>query len=167
MTPAYIALGSNLDDPLSQLRAAIRALQTLPDTVLSRVSGVYRSAAVGPGPQPDYLNAVALLYTDLLPLALLDALQQIERDQHRVRSVRWGPRTLDLDLLLYADQEIDSPRLTVPHPRMAQRHFVLYPLHEISDGKLRLPNGTALESLLQHCPVEGLEKTSCRLLESR
>jgi 2-amino-4-hydroxy-6-hydroxymethyldihydropteridine diphosphokinase len=163
MTPAYIALGSNLQDPPSQLRYALLALQALPETQLEKVSSVYRSAAVGPQDQPDYLNAVVLLTTGLSPLALLDALQQIERDQHRERSVRWGPRTIDLDLLLYGALEINSPRLSVPHPRMAQRHFVLYPLHEISDAGLLLPDGTALATLLQHCPRKGLTKTRYRL----
>lgn len=163
MTSAYIAMGSNLNNPPRQLRAALRALQALPDSRLSKVSSVYRSAAVGPGTQPDYLNAVVLLMTRLSPLHLLDALQQIERDQHRVRGVRWGPRTLDLDLLLYGEQEIASARLTVPHPGMAQRHFVLYPLREISDAYLQMPGGTTLETLLRHCPKDGLTKTRHQL----
>jgi len=163
MTPAYIALGSNLSEPIRQLRTAVVALDSLPQTQLSRVSSVYRSAAVGPGTQPDYLNAVALIMTALSPIALLDALQQTELDQHRVRDVRWGARTLDLDLLLYGDMIIDSPRLTVPHPRMTQRHFVLYPLCEISDAELSLPGGEQLDTLLQHCSMEGLVKTRYKL----
>jgi 2-amino-4-hydroxy-6-hydroxymethyldihydropteridine diphosphokinase len=163
--PAYIALGSNQGGPEIQLRKAVIALSMLPLTRLDKVSSVYRSAAVGPGTQPDYFNAVARLHTELSAIALLDALQEIEREQGRVRSVRWGPRTLDLDLLLYADETTNSPRLTVPHPRMQQRHFVLYPLCEISSGDLVLPDGTPLRSLLQQCPERGLVKTQHTLPE--
>jgi 2-amino-4-hydroxy-6-hydroxymethyldihydropteridine diphosphokinase len=163
MTPAYIALGSNLCRPQSQLNKAVAALKLLPDTALARVSSVYRSAAVGPGPQPDYLNAVVLLATTLSPLALLHAMQQIEQEQGRVRDVRWGPRTLDLDLLLYGDLKITSLKLTVPHPRMQQRNFVLHPLREISDTNLVLPDGSDLDTLLQQCPGDGLVKTRYQL----
>jgi 2-amino-4-hydroxy-6-hydroxymethyldihydropteridine diphosphokinase len=163
MTPVYIALGSNLSNPEAQLHSAVVALEALPDTRLDRVSSVYRSTAVGPGGQPDYLNAVLLLTTKLSPLALLDALLQIEQDQGRIRSEHWGPRTLDLDILLYGDQQIASPRLTVPHPRMQQRDFVLYPLREISNTNLVLPNGTNIDTLLQQCPENGLVKTLFQL----
>ena len=163
MTPAYIALGSNLRHPHSQLRKAVSALQSLPETQLQKLSSIYRSAAVGPGTQPHYLNAVALIATNLSPMVLLDAMQQIEQDQGRVRAVHWGPRTLDLDLLLYGDRTITSPRLTVPHPQLSQRHFVLYPLHEISDSGLVLPDGTALETLLQQCPEDGLVRTQLQI----
>jgi 2-amino-4-hydroxy-6-hydroxymethyldihydropteridine diphosphokinase len=163
MKPAYIALGSNQGEPEMQLRKAVFALSALPRSRLDQVSSVYRSAAVGPGTQPDYLNAVARLQTELPAIALLDALQEIEREQGRVRSVRWGPRTLDLDLLLYARETITSPRLTVPHPRMQQRHFVLYPLCEISSENLLLPDGTALSALLHQCSQRGLVKTLCQL----
>jgi 2-amino-4-hydroxy-6-hydroxymethyldihydropteridine diphosphokinase len=163
MTPAYVALGSNLDNPANQLCKAVLALDGLPKCQLDKVSSVYRSAAVGPGTQPDYLNAVVLLHTQLCAVGLLDALQQIEQEQDRVRDVRWGPRTLDLDLLLYGDKTIESPRLAIPHPRMQQRHFVLYPLHEISGEKLQLPNGTELNALLKQCSMEGLVKTQHRL----
>lgn len=163
MKPAYIALGSNQGGPELQLCNAVIALSNLPLTQLDRVSGVYRSAAVGPGPQPDYLNAVVRLNTELSALALLDALQEIEQEQGRIRSVRWGPRTLDLDLLLYAEESITSPRLTVPHPQMQQRHFVLYPLREISSENLILPGGTHLRLLLQQCSKRGLEKTQYQL----
>jgi 2-amino-4-hydroxy-6-hydroxymethyldihydropteridine diphosphokinase len=163
MTPAYIALGSNLGRPQSQLRKAVNALEMLPDTELVRHSSIYRSAAVGPGPQADYLNAVVLLDTLLPPLALLAAMQHIEQQQGRVRDVRWGPRTLDLDLLLYGDQTITGLALTVPHPRMEQRDFVLYPLREISDTNLVLPNGSDLDTMLQRCPDNGLVKTAYQL----
>jgi 2-amino-4-hydroxy-6-hydroxymethyldihydropteridine diphosphokinase len=172
MTPdttahAYIALGSNLDYPAQQLQRAVTALAGLPTSVLTRVSSVYRSAAVGPGQQPDYLNAVALLSTRLAPDALLDALLGIEQAQGRERSERWGPRTLDLDLLLYGDRKIRSARLTVPHPRMHERDFVLYPLREISNTNLILPGDGDVDTLLAQLPEDGLEKTPHRLRVGR
>lgn len=167
MTLAYIALGSNLRQPQNQLRKAVIALGALPRTRLEKVSSAYRSAAVGPGEQPDYLNAVALVATGLAPTELLDALQQVEREQGRTREVHWGPRTLDLDLLLYGDKTIATPRLTLPHPRMHQRHFVLYPLREISGSGLALPDGTQIDRLLHECPANGLVKTRYRLRAMR
>lgn len=164
MTFAYISLGSNLCDPKDQLRKALTALEQLPDIDVKRISSLYRSAAVGPGIQPNYLNAVLLLATDLSPTALLDATQQIERNQGRVRGVRWGARTLDIDLLLYGDLQIDSTRLTVPHPRMQQRNFVLHPLREISDTNLVLPDGSDLDTLLQQCTDADLIRTEYPLL---
>jgi 2-amino-4-hydroxy-6-hydroxymethyldihydropteridine diphosphokinase len=163
MTPAYIALGSNLRQPQNQLRKAVIALHGLPRTHIERVSSVYRSAAVGHTEQPDYLNAVALVSTGLSPTDLLHVLQQVENDQGRIRDIRWGPRTLDLDLLLYGNTVVNSPRLTVPHPRMRERHFVLYPLHEISGPDLVLPDGTDIAALLRQCPAHGLTKTRFRL----
>jgi 2-amino-4-hydroxy-6-hydroxymethyldihydropteridine diphosphokinase len=163
MRPAYVALGSNLGDPEKQLCTAVNALAALPKCQLDSVSSVYRSAALGPGTQPDYLNAVVRLHTALSAEALLDALQQIEQQQGRIRDVTWGPRTLDLDLLLYNDQAITSPRLTVPHPQLQHRHFVLYPLREIGGDTLILPDGTALDTLLTHCSEAGLIKTQCQL----
>jgi 2-amino-4-hydroxy-6-hydroxymethyldihydropteridine diphosphokinase len=163
MTPAYIALGSNLGQPYRQLGQAVASLELLPDTLLERVSSVYRSSAVGPGLQPDYLNAVLLLTTNLSAIELLDALQHIENAQGRVRDIRWGPRTLDLDLLLYGDQTITSARLTVPHPQMQQRKFVLYPLREISDANLVMPNGSDLDTLLRQCPEHELVRTEYQL----
>lgn len=159
MTPTYIALGSNLCDPLIQLRKALVALAQLKNTHIERISSVYSSAAVGPGTQPDYLNAVMLLATGLSPIELLDATQRIELNQGRVRNMRWGARTLDIDLLLYGELQIDSLRLTIPHSRMQQRNFVLYPLREISDTNLLLPDGTDLDTLLQQCDDADLIKT--------
>lgn len=163
MTPAYVAMGSNLGRPQQQLSMAVAALAVLPDTQLVRVSSIYRSNAVGPGKQPDYLNAVLLLTTNLSALALLEAMHQIEHAQGRIREVHWGPRTLDLDLLLYGDKKITSSKLTVPHPRLQQRNFVLYPLREISDTNLVMPDGADLDSLLRLCPDDGLVKTRYRL----
>jgi 2-amino-4-hydroxy-6-hydroxymethyldihydropteridine diphosphokinase len=163
VTPAYIALGSNLGDPLAQLKAAVVALARLPRSRLARLSRVYRSAAVGPGIQPDYLNAAALLITALPPMPLLRALQAIETGQGRVRSGRWAARTLDLDLLLYGDLTIDTPELQIPHPRMARRNFVLYPLLDISGRNLQLPDGTDLGTLTLECPRGELEETCLEL----
>ena len=163
MTPAYVALGSNLANPLQQLRRAVAALDELPGSRLERLSGIYRSTAVGPGEQPAYLNAVVLVRTSVSPLALLEALQHIERQQGRERTRRWGPRTLDLDLLLYGNQRLATARLTLPHPAMTQRNFVLVPLAEIATPNLVLPDGTLLDTLAADCPRDGLVKTHWQL----
>jgi 2-amino-4-hydroxy-6-hydroxymethyldihydropteridine diphosphokinase len=155
---AYIGLGSNLAgtlaSPQAHINLALRELAQLPDCRLLDSSPLYRSRAVGPE-QPDYVNAVARLETTLPPLALLDQLQALEQAHQRVRLQHWGPRTLDLDILLYGTQTIDSPRLQVPHPYLPQRNFVLYPLAAIAPD-LVLPCGTSLASLIQDCPIEGL-----------
>lgn len=154
MALAYIGLGSNLADPLAHVKRAFAELADIPQTSLLASSSIYSSHAVGPE-QPDYINAVALLDTQLKPLALLDALQVIEQAHQRVRIQHWGPRTLDLDLLLYGDQTINEERLRVPHPYLTQRSFVLYPLADITPN-LHLPDGTALADLLSRCPADGL-----------
>ena len=154
---AYIGLGSNLDDPLAQVQRAIMELENIPHTSVQATSALYRSRAVGPGEQPDYINAAALVNTELKPLELLDALQVIEKAHRRVRSEHWGPRTLDLDILLLDEQTIDSERLKVPHPYLTQRNFVLYPLADIAP-ELSLPDGTALKELIAQCPQDGLER---------
>lgn len=153
---AYIGLGSNLDDPAGQLCQAVTALARLPGTRLAACSRFYRSAPLGPQDQPDYVNAVAALDTELAPDVLLDALQVIETAQGRVRLRRWGPRTLDLDILLYGDSVLATPRLSVPHPGLAERGFVLYPLAELAPD-LMLPDGRALAELLAKCDSAGLE----------
>ncbi|MGM0594928.1 MAG: 2-amino-4-hydroxy-6-hydroxymethyldihydropteridine diphosphokinase [Pseudomonadota bacterium] len=153
---AYIGLGSNLNDPVAQLGQALDALRQLADSRLTAVSRLYRSDPMGPPGQPDYVNAVAMLDTRMEPLLLLDALQQIEQAQGRVRSgERWGPRTLDLDLLLYGAEVIDHPRLQVPHPQLRQRSFVLVPLAELAP-ELTLPDGVTLREALNACPDNGL-----------
>lgn len=161
MVVAYIGLGSNLDDPLDQVQRAFNELDSLAGTRLLKRSSLYQSRAIGPE-QPDYINAVAQLETRLAPLELLDALQNIEQTHRRVRLQHWGPRTLDLDLLLYANETIQHPRLSVPHPYLTQRGFVLYPLADL-DPNLHLPNGQSLQALLKQCPFEGL----VRLPENR
>lgn len=152
MIDSYIALGSNLLDPLAQLRSAAKALAVVPESRLAGISPCYQSDAVGLGGQPPYLNAVARLETALPPLALLDALQAIENSQGRKRTVRWGARTLDLDILLYGCQVIEEARLSVPHPRMFERNFVLYPLLDIAGTNLMLPDGRELGTLAATCP---------------
>jgi len=145
---AYIALGSNLGDRERHLRAALEALRALRgvrDVVASRV---YETDPVGPGEQEPYLNAVARVSTDLSPRDLLDRLLAIERSEDRERGpVRNAPRTLDLDLLLYGEREIDEPGLVVPHPRMAQRAFVLEPLCDLAPD-LVIPGASAPVSAL-------------------
>jgi len=156
MERVYIGMGSNLADPAEQLREAIKALGEIPHTRLSGVSSFYVSDSLLPG-QPRYTNAVAALDTGLEPLALLDALQGIENSQGRERLERWGPRTLDLDILLFGDHVIDVPRLKVPHYHMHARAFVLYPLAELAPG-ITLADGRPLDDLLAQCPFEGLER---------
>ena len=159
MMRAYIGLGSNLAEPLQQLQQAVQALAALPQSQLAALSSFYASDPLGPADQPRYVNAVAALDTALEPLALLDALQRIEQEQGRVRKAeRWGPRTLDLDILLLGDLRIDSERLSVPHYHMHARAFVLYPLAEIAPPDLQLPDGRSLQALLAACPFSGLER---------
>lgn len=153
---AFIGLGSNLDDPVKQVRRALMELDLIPETQCVRKSGLYRNPPMGPQDQPDYVNAVAMVHTRLQPEALLDALLEIERLHGRVRGEqRWGPRTLDLDLLLYGQRVIVSPRLLVPHPGVAERTFVLYPLHEIC-ADLNVPGFGALGELIARYPDSGL-----------
>lgn len=159
----YIGLGANLANPVQQLELAIAALRQVPLSRLVAVSSLYGSKPMGPQDQPDYVNAVAALDTTLLPEQLLDALQRIEQNQGRQRKdERWGPRTLDLDILLYGAQIINTERLTVPHYGLKQREFVLYPLAEIA-AELQLPDGTVLSSLLEQVALNGLQKlhSSC------
>ncbi len=153
MSRAYIGLGSNLQAPRRQLERALEALAALPRSQVLKASRFYRSPPLGPADQPDYLNAVALLETELAPLALLDRLQALENAQGRVRTRRWGPRTLDLDLLLYDRRRIDHPRLQVPHPGIAERDFVLKPLAEIAPG-LEVPGLGRVAALLAQCPLD-------------
>lgn len=157
MERIYIGMGSNLAAPADQLRNAVDALAQLPQTALIGVSAFYQSDSLLPG-QPRYTNAVAALDSRLAPLELLDALQAIENDQGRERNERWGPRTLDLDILLFGDRLIDEPRLKVPHYHMQARAFVLYPLAELAPSDLQLADGRLLSALLADCPFVGLER---------
>lgn len=154
MTLVYIAIGSNLASPLEQVNAAIRALADIPDSRVVRVSSLYRTPPLGPQDQPDYLNAAVALETSLAPEALLDHTQRIELQQGRVRKAeRWGPRTLDLDIMLFGDAIINSERLTVPHYDMKNRGFMLWPLFEIAP-QLHFPDGLALRAALENLGAE-------------
>ncbi len=154
---AYIGLGSNLAEPVAQIRQACEALKQLPDSRLLACSSLYSSPPMGPPDQPDYINAVAALETRLSPHALLAELQAIEQSQGRVRERRWGARTLDLDLLIYGDRQINDELLTVPHAGLPERAFVLYPLQEIAP-MLEIPGQGALADLVAGCPKSGLKR---------
>jgi 2-amino-4-hydroxy-6-hydroxymethyldihydropteridine diphosphokinase len=154
---AYIGLGSNLSDPEAQVGRALAELTAIPRSELIACSALYRTAPVGPADQPDYVNAVVSLRTGLSPRELLEALQAIERGHGRQRNgTRWGPRTLDLDILLYGDRRVAEPGLRVPHPEMARRAFVLVPLADVAPAGLWVPDVGALEELLEHCSREGV-----------
>lgn len=157
MTRVFIGVGSNLEDPPLQVQAAIKELAVLAASRLVTCSALYRNPPMGPADQPHYVNAVVELETGLAALALLDQLQGIERRHRRMRTRRWGPRTLDLDILLYGDACFTTSRLQVPHPGIGQRNFVLYPLAEIAPG-LSIPGLAPLESLLEQCSKDGLER---------
>jgi 2-amino-4-hydroxy-6-hydroxymethyldihydropteridine diphosphokinase len=154
---AYVGMGANLGDPAAQVRAAIAALASLPRTRLAGASSLYRTAPVGYADQPDFVNAVAALDTELPPHELLEALQAIERGAGRSRSFRNAPRTLDLDLLLYGDATLDGPALSVPHPRMHERAFVLAPLVEIAPG-IAIPGHGLAADCLARLPAQGVAK---------
>ena len=164
---AYIALGSNLDNPANQLQQAVAAIDAMAHTSITAVSEVYRSAAVGPGEQADYLNAVLEIETTLSPEALLLNLQAQENRQGRTRTVRWGARTLDLDILLYGDRQMDTEALKIPHPAMKDRHFVLYPLAELTGSQAVLPCGTDIATVVSRCPRGDLTLTEVSLTYPR
>lgn len=154
----YIGLGSNLADPVAQVRAGVAALARLEQTSVEACSSFYRSAPVGLQEQPDFVNAVCRVRTGQAPVTLMLNLLEIERRQGRVREGgKGGPRMLDLDLLLYGDQAIETAELTVPHPRLHERAFVLYPLHEI-DPDLVIPGRGVLRGLLADCAGQPIQK---------
>jgi len=155
----YIGLGSNLDQPLQQLRDAVIELASLPDTNLITTSSWYQSPPMGPQDQPDFINGVAKLQTSLSPRQLLEALQAIEQTHLRKKDRHWGPRTLDLDILLYGGQIIDNTDLQIPHPGLHLRNFVLLPLAEITE-QLIFPDGTPLVLHLENCPSDGIVRLS-------
>ncbi|WP_257296211.1 2-amino-4-hydroxy-6-hydroxymethyldihydropteridine diphosphokinase [Endozoicomonas sp. YOMI1] len=152
---AYVALGSNLEQPGLQLQRAVDDIDSVPQMTVSACSRLYRSDPVGPPGQPDYCNAVVAVNTTLAPLRLLDALQSIENAHGRVRSVRWGPRTLDLDIILFGNRRIESERLTVPHYQMQVRNFVLCPLLDVAPD-LELTDGTPLQAMVDELGYQGL-----------
>ncbi|MDU6924885.1 2-amino-4-hydroxy-6-hydroxymethyldihydropteridine diphosphokinase [Franconibacter helveticus] len=156
MTVAYIAIGSNLASPLDQVNAAIAALAAIPQTRLLTHSSFYRTPPLGPQDQPDYLNAAVALETTLAPETLLDHTQRIELEQGRERKAeRWGPRTLDLDIMLFGNEVINTPRLTVPHYDMKNRAFMLLPLSEIAPS-LHFPDNVPLADVLATLDKTGI-----------
>ncbi|MBK1632791.1 2-amino-4-hydroxy-6-hydroxymethyldihydropteridine diphosphokinase [Thiohalocapsa halophila] len=154
---AYIGLGANLDGPREHVERAAVALTALPSSRLEGVSRLYRTAPVGPADQPDYINAAARLVTRLPPRALLTALQGIERAHGRVRDgTRWGPRTLDLDILVFGRRQVTWPGLVLPHPEIHRRAFVLVPLTEVAPADLGIPGQGRLDGLLAAVPKDGV-----------
>ena len=155
---AYIGLGSNLGDPAAQIRAGMAALAQLAETRVEACSSLYHSAPVGRQDQPDFVNAVCRVRTGLAPAALMHDLLEIESQHGRERrGEKGGPRTLDLDLLLYGAEAIQSAALTVPHPRLHERAFVLYPLSEL-EPDLVIPGHGSLRELLADCAGQRVQK---------
>jgi len=158
LNPAYVALGSNLEDPRAQVERAIDALEGLPDSRLVLRSSLYRSRPLGPVEQPDFVNATAGLLTALSPAELLVELQSLESRLGRERpAVRWGPRRIDLDLLVHGAERRDEPGLTLPHPGIADRAFVLVPLAEIAPD-LMVPALGRVRALLARVDDSGVER---------
>ncbi|EJZ0094609.1 2-amino-4-hydroxy-6-hydroxymethyldihydropteridine diphosphokinase [Escherichia coli] len=158
MTVAYIAIGSNLASPLEQVNAALKALGDIPESHILTVSSFYHTPPLGPQDQPDYLNAAVALETSLAPEELLNHTQRIELQQGRVRKAeRWGPRTLDLDIMLFGNEVINTERLTVPHYDMKNRGFMLWPLFEIAP-ELVFPDGEMLRQILHTRAFDKLNK---------
>jgi len=154
----YIGIGSNLDNPVAQVLEAVEELEMIPDTILAERSSLYSGKPMGPGDQPDYVNAVVAMDTLLSAAELHEALIRIEDLQGRTREGdKWGPRIIDLDLLLYGNHSIDTATLTVPHPGMHERDFVIIPLEEVA-GNLKIPGRGHLYSLINKCKSHSLKK---------
>ena len=155
---AYIGLGSNFSDPQQQVACALRELNSIPDTHLLKASDLYVSRPMGPSDQPDYVNAVAKISTSLSPESLLTELQSIEQAHQRQRKdQRWGPRTLDLDIILFGDLQMDSKTLQIPHYGVAEREFVLIPLQELQ-ADLIIPGKGAVKDLIAQLPTYELSR---------
>ena len=158
MQPVYLGLGANLNTPKKQLDNAIVALKNLPNSEFIKCSHYYASKPMGPQDQPDYVNAVACINTSLAPEQLLDLTQAIELEHGRVRKAeRWGARTLDIDILLFGEQVINTERLTVPHYGLNEREFVVYPLQEIAP-ELILPSGLSIKQITNNLPLNDLQQ---------
>lgn len=162
MKQAFVALGSNLANPISQVESAFAALENLPNTRVVKKSSLYKTAPIGYEAEqlnqiPDFINAVAELETDLAPLELLDALLEIENQAGRERPFPNAPRVLDCDLLLYENVSMESTKLILPHPRMHQRGFVLLPLFEIA-AQLSIPNHGKIATLIHEQQFTGITK---------
>lgn len=158
MTRVYIGLGSNLGNPEENLREALNMIDCKPEIKVTAVSSLYLTEPVGLENQPWFYNCVAELETELNPEEFLDILQHIENELGRVRTIRWGPRTVDLDILLYGNLTIDTERLTVPHPRMQERAFVMVPLDEIASSA-QFPDGQFVGEIRRNLKNE--KKYSC------
>lgn len=161
MIRALVGLGANLGDAHGNLCRARAALDDSEDLAVAAASAIYRSAAIGPAAQPDYLNAVLAVDTEQPAIALLDTLQRLEARAGRLRATeeRWGPRPLDLDLLLYGNLSIATERLQVPHPRLYERNFVLLPLADLYPDHWRFPDGSSLRDRRRACPGSPIERT--------
>lgn len=155
-TIAYIGLGSNLCEPITQVLTAYASMALMPGCRCLELSPLYQSKAIGPE-QPDYINAAAKIETRLSPFALLEELQKIEQTQKRVRNEHWGPRTIDLDILLFGSQSLNTERLTIPHSFIRERNFVLAPLLDL-EPTLKIPSGESIASLLTLCSQNELRK---------
>jgi 2-amino-4-hydroxy-6-hydroxymethyldihydropteridine diphosphokinase len=160
--PAYVALGSNLSDPRRQVEAAMAALAELPGTLLIARSSLWRSRPMGPQDKPEFVNAAAGLLTTAQPRAILESLQALERRLGKTEpAVRWGPRVIDLDLLMVGDARVAEPGLELPHPGLHQRNFVLYPLAEIA-AELWVPGLARVSRLRESVSPAGIERLAAR-----
>jgi len=153
--PAYVGIGSNLEQPARQVRRALTGLAALPQTRLELVSSLYRSVPFGPVVQPQYVNAVAALLTQLAAQPFYGLLRDLEIELGRPPRQRWGPRLIDLDLLVFGEQTLEEPELTVPHPGIVQRNFVLYPLRDVAP-QLWIPGRGRVATLAAAVAPEGI-----------
>ena len=166
MSTAFVGLGANIGDPIKQIETAISALDSLPGVAVMRASPLYRSMPMGPDDQPDFINACVKVGTTLTPHALLKAMQKIETNLGRKRLRRWGERCIDIDLLLFDDQQIFTSTLALPHPGLRDRDFVLKPLMDIVGREASLPLVGNLDTLLRQAPDHQLQRLDYRLGDS-
>lgn len=159
MIAAYIGLGANIENPVTQLMQATQWLAALPQTTVTHYSAVYRSPPLGPQDQPDFYNACVKLLTGLSSDQLLAALQGIEQTMGRVRHRRWGERCIDLDLLIFGTEQRNTATLQLPHPGIAERDFVLKPLRELVDSRFIVPGSTDIDTLLARCGSTDAQRT--------
>ena len=166
-TIAYLGVGSNLDEPAAQVRRAFGELDQIRDSRCVSTSSLYLSVPLGPVEQPDFVNAVAVMETGLSVEKLLESLQALEESHGRRRNTtRWGPRTLDLDILLYGNRHMNTGRLILPHPELHKRNFVLYPLLEVTSPDLHIPGRGRLGELIRDCRADGIKRLSESCLEA-